>query len=342
MLWVVRGFFVALAFAVGWGVRREVPEVGRFFPMLMAALAAMLVVLERVFQKRYLRTLVAVFLGLVIGVGLTHVIASLLRVLVPEEHQRAYLEVFIPMVALFIIYLCVTIVLQTGDQFRFIVPFMDFSKQGRPVGGFVLDTSAVVDGRFGELMQAGLVDAPVLVPQFVLRELHALADSAGKFKRSRGRRGLENLEKIRTAAPLQVVVREGDYPEIPEVDDKLVRAAKETDTLLVTADVGLARVARTEGVEVVDLHALTRLLRLNVAPGDDLEVELIRPGEESGQAVGYLDDGTMVVVEGAAGLVGRTAEVTATSVIQTSGGRMVFARKRSGDREEKQKDAADK
>ena len=331
MLWVIRGSFVLTAYVVGLGVQRAIPEVGRFFPVLMAALAASLVVVEKVFQRRYLRTLVAVFMGLVIGVGLTHVLATLLRDLVPEELRKPYLEVIIPMAALFILYLCVTIVMQTGDQFRFIVPYVDFSKQGRPTGGFILDTSALVDGRFVELVASGLLQAPVIVPQFVLRELHTLADSADRLKRSRGRRGLENLERLRSLAPLQVSVREGDYPELPAVDEKLIRAAKETDTILVTADVGLARVARAEAVEVVDLHGLTRALRLNVAPGDELEVELMRPGEEAGQAVGYLEDGTMVVVEAAVEHVGSVVEVRATSVIQTSGGRMVFARlKNSG------------
>lgn len=326
MIWVIRGLFVVLAYMVGLGIWNAIPETGRLFPPLMGALAVSLVVVEMVFQRRYLRTLVAVFMGLIIGVGLTYVIAGLLKLLVPDDYQRPYLEVIIPMVAVFTIYLCSTIVLQTKDQFRFIIPYIDFSKQGRATGGAVLDTSALIDGRFSEIMRTGLVEAPVLVPQFVVHELHTLADSADRLKRARGRRGLENLERLRSLAPMQATIREGDYPDIQGVDTKLIRTALETDTRIVTSDVNLGRVARAEGVEVVDLNELTRSLRFNVAPGDEFEVELVRPGEEAGQAVGYLDDGSMVVVEQARQFVGKPVSIQAQSVIQSAGGRIVFAR----------------
>ena len=160
----------------------------------------------------------------------------------------------------------------------------------------------------------------------MLRELHQLSDSADRVKREKGRKGLELLKRLEERDQPEVSVRPGTYPDIPEVDDKLIRAAKETDTRLVTADGNLARVARVEGVEVTDIHELARKFHVVVSVGDEIAVQLIRPGEAEGQAVGFLDDGSMVVVEQARDRVGKSTGVIVGRVIQTSGGRMIFAR----------------
>jgi len=328
LLWIIRVVFVLIVYVVCVAAQETVGTslMGSWFPYLMTALAASLVVLEVVFQKNYLRTLVAFLLGLMVGVGLTYVIAAFLRLIVPDQYHEAYLNNLIPIFGLFVTYLCVTIVLQTKDHFRFIVPYVEFSKQGPPTGGYLLDTSAVIDGRVVELCDAGLFSEPILIPEFVVRELHQLSDSADRLKREKGRKGLELLRRLEDRDRPEVSVRPGTYPDIPEVDDKLIRAAKETDTRLVTADGNLAKVARVEGVEVTDIHELALRFHMVVSVGDEITVQLIRPGEAEGQAVGFLDDGSMVVVEQARDRVGKSAGVIVGRVIQTSGGRMIFAR----------------
>jgi len=189
----------------------------------------------------------------------------------------------------------------------------------------LLDTSAVIDGRFAELMRAGFVEGPVRVPGFVLAELQTLADSADDLRRAGGRRGLDLLATIRTGDHA-VEVFEADYPEITSVDAKLVQLARDIDAQLVTVDYNLSQVARVQGVDVLNIHDLVAALRPNHLPGEALRIHVVREGKESDQGVGYLEDGTMVVVQNGRGLIGEDIDTTVTSVLQTSGGRMVFVR----------------
>jgi len=194
-----------------------------------------------------------------------------------------------------------------------------------PVGVKLLDTSAVIDGRFAELLKAGFVEGEVRVPGFVLSELQTLSDSADDTRRARGRRGLDLLAAMRTGDHA-VQVFAMDYPEIPDVDSKLVRLALDTGSSIVTVDYNLTQVARVQGIDVLNINDLASALRPNHLPGEAIRIHITREGKESDQGVGYLEDGTMVVVQNGRELLGEMAEVTVTSVLQTSGGRMVFAR----------------
>ncbi|MBN1808270.1 MAG: hypothetical protein JW909_04320 [Planctomycetes bacterium] len=328
LLWVTRIFFVLLAYLVGLGIKEAMPEeVGASYPFLMAALAVSLVILEIVFQRHYLRTLVAFFLGLLVGVGITFVIGALLKLLIAEPELQAYVSSrIVPIAGLFFTYLCVTIVLQTKDQFRFILPYVDFSKQGPPTGGYLLDTSAIIDGRIIEIHDSGVLNGSIIIPEFIVHELQEVADSADRIKRERGRRGLDLLKRLQENHASEIVVRPGNYPDIPDVDGKLIRVAQETDTRLVTTDSNLARVARVENVGVIDIRDLVCRLHLVINVGDEFAVELVRAGEAAGQAVGFLEDDTMVVVENAAAHIGTTMDVGVARILHTAGGRMVFAK----------------
>jgi uncharacterized protein YacL len=189
----------------------------------------------------------------------------------------------------------------------------------------VLDTSAIIDGRFAELARAGFLSGPVRVPGFVLAELQTLADSADDGRRARGRRGLDLLATL-SGGPHAAGVFDADYPEIAEVDAKLIRLARDLGAELVTVDYNLSQVARVQGVTVLNINELAAALRPNHLPGEQMRVNIVREGKEADQGVGYLEDGTMVVVQGGRPHVGREVDSVVTSVLQTSAGRMVFAK----------------
>lgn len=190
----------------------------------------------------------------------------------------------------------------------------------------VVDTSSIIDGRIGQLIATGFLEGTLLVPRFVLAELQAVADKADPLKRERGRRGLEMLRELREVYPGRFVFHEADYPDLTAVDDKLVRLTQTVNGTLVTTDFNLKKVAMVLDVPVLNINELAEALRPIYIAGDTLEIKIMREGKESGQGVGYLDDGTMVVVEEGLKSVGKKKTVIVTSAIQTSAGRMIFAR----------------
>jgi uncharacterized protein YacL len=194
----------------------------------------------------------------------------------------------------------------------------------------LLDTSVIIDGRVLDIVRSGFIEGPLLLPRFVLRELQLVADSGDPLKRTRGRRGLELLRKLQETAPIEIVER--DPEEIAEVDAKLVRLAQERGAKLITNDYNLNRVALVEGVTVLNINELANAVKPVLLPGDELRVAVIREGREVHQGVGYLDDGTMIVVENGRRLIGETVDVNVTSALQTNAGRMIFARPRKAER----------
>ncbi len=188
----------------------------------------------------------------------------------------------------------------------------------------IIDTSVIIDGRILEIVEAGFLEGPLVLPRFVLRELQLIADSGDSLKRTRGRRGLEVLTKLQQAATLEIVER--DYDDIAQVDAKLVRLAQERRGKLVTNDFNLNRVAHVEGVAVLNINELANAVKPVLLPGEELRVTVIKEGKEAHQGVGYLDDGTMIVIENGRRLIGETVDVSVTSALQTMAGRMIFAR----------------
>ncbi|MGC1184817.1 MAG: PIN domain nuclease [Candidatus Dormiibacterota bacterium] len=193
-----------------------------------------------------------------------------------------------------------------------------------PLARVVVDTSAIIDGRLLDLARAGFCLYELVVPQFVLAELQSVADAADPIRRARGRRGLAMLEELRSLPTIDVEFPAVDYPSMPEVDDKLVRLAREQRAGLLTVDFNLDRVAQIEGLTVLNLNQLATALRPALVPGETLEVDVVKEGREADQGVGYLPDGTMLVVEGGRGHLGQRITATVRSVIQTASGRMVF------------------
>jgi len=190
----------------------------------------------------------------------------------------------------------------------------------------ILDTSAIIDGRIAEVAETGFLDGTLVVPQFVLKELQAVADASDPLKRNRGRRGLDILHRIQKTSGIDVVISDVDFPTIKEVDLKLIELAKAMSGKLVTNDFNLNKVAQLRGVDVLNLNELTNALKPVVLPGEVMTVFIIKEGKEYNQGVAYLDDGTMVVVDNARSRIGKNLEVVVTSVLQTTAGRMIFGR----------------
>jgi uncharacterized protein YacL len=229
----------------------------------------------------------------------------------------------------FICYLCISTLLQTKDDFRFIIPYMEFSKEVKGARPLLLDTSVVIDGRIADVAESRIIDQPLIVPRFVLQELQGIADSSDKLRRNRGRRGLDILNRLQKSTGVEVKIHDSDIPElagIREVDQRLVVLAKHLGGKVVTNDYNLNKIARLQGVDVINLNDLANAMRPIVLPGEGLTVKLMKRGEEPGQGIGYLDDGTMVVTEQGAQHLGETIRLTVTSVLQTSAGRMIFGR----------------
>lgn len=222
-----------------------------------------------------------------------------------------------------------TAMIKRRDVARLFSRFIPAAEEVKGASLKLLDTSAIIDGRFSDLLRVGFVEGPVRVPSFVLSELQTLADSADEIRRARGRRGLDLLATLH-GGDHPVETFSMDYPDVPDVDSKLVRLAADSGGTVVTVDYNLTQVARVQGVGVLNINDLAAALRPSHLPGETLRLHVARDGKEPDQGVGHLADGTMVVVQNGRDKVGQDADVVITSVLQTSGGRMIFARPRSG------------
>jgi uncharacterized protein YacL len=190
----------------------------------------------------------------------------------------------------------------------------------------ILDTSVIIDGRITDLCDTGFIEGSLVIPQFVLKELQFIADSSDGLKRQRGRRGLDVLNHLQKSSQISVVIWEMDFPEIRDVDSKLIELARQLDAKIVTNDVNLNKVAKLRGISVLNINELANALRPVVLPGESMRVFILKEGKEKDQGVGYLDDGTMVVVDNSRRMIGQNVDITVTSVLQTTVGKMIFGR----------------
>jgi uncharacterized protein YacL len=333
LLIVIRAAFMLVVAGLAVQVARLVGEnqlANPYFLFCTMMVAAILVVATDLWTPRKrIQTISAIYFGVIVGLILSFLakiaFEPTLSLFVREDVQKAFSGVLM----IFICYICVSTLLQTKDDFRFIIPYMEFSKEVKGARPLVLDTSVVIDGRIADVAETRVIDQPLIVPRFVLQELQGIADSSDKLRRNRGRRGLDILNRLQKSTGIEVQIHDAEIPElagIREVDQRLVVLAKHLGGKVVTNDYNLNKIARLQGVEVINLNDLANALKPIVLPGESLNVKLIKRGEEPGQGVGYLDDGTMVVTEQGAYHLGETVRLTVTSVLQTSAGRMIFGR----------------
>lgn len=232
-------------------------------------------------------------------------------------------------VGLITCYIGITLVLQTKDDFRFVIPYVEFAKQIRGNRPIILDTSVIIDGRIIDIIDTNILQGTIIIPRFVLNELQFVADSPDKLKRLRGRRGLDMLQKLQENTMVETHIEEADA-EGANVDQKLIALSHDVKARLMTNDFNLKKVAELRGVDIINLNDLVAAMHPVVLPGEQMKITIQKKGEGQGQGVGYLDDGTMVVVENTKKLVGENIEFTVTSNYQTSAGRMIFGQYEKG------------
>jgi uncharacterized protein YacL len=339
LLWIFRALFIVVVLGVLF-VNISTIEITKeqnsasFWTVSFSGLAmAIFVFLVDVFTpKKKLAALAGVFFGLLIGVMISGALAPIVDMMAQSYNVELIPEAVYSikwLMGICICYLVITIVMRTKDDVRFVIPYVEFAKQTKGARPLVLDTSAIIDGRIVDLCQSKLFDAPLVVPRFVLNELQLIADSADKLKRNRGRRGLDILNKMQTDPVIDVEIDDTVLPEIEEVkgvDQKLMMFSKACNGRLVTTDYNLSKVARVREVDVVNINDLANSLKVVALPGETMQVRIIKPGEEAEQGIGYLDDGTMVVVEGGRNKIGRDLLISITSSLQTSAGKMIFGK----------------
>jgi len=325
-LWVIRIFFLGLCMAGGLAVSQLHSGLISHWGLGLVigfGLGGLLIAIDEMLKGFSLRAFSSATFGLILG--------SVIAWLVDTSHLFEWAEPdvrWLIRVSLFLSFGYIGIILamrSNKEDFSLVIPYVRFTSQNKPENPIVLDTSAIIDGRVADLIEASFLEGLVIVPRFVLRELHGIADSSDPIRRARGRRGMEMLNRIRHNTRNEVRIHEADFPEEPEVDAKLVRLTKALAGKLYTTDYNLGKVAEIQSVPYVNVAELATKMKPAILPGEIITIRLAREGREKGQGVGYLSDGTMVVVSQGQSLVGQQVQVQVASLVQTGAGIIVFA-----------------
>ncbi|MFB3813938.1 MAG: PIN/TRAM domain-containing protein [Terriglobales bacterium] len=320
---IIRIFFVVLV-----AVTSYVLKPFELHP-LTAAIAGTLIGSAVVFAETRVRQislkrLIGAAIGSILGIVGAFLFSLVIHSSVPDANTSRFLAL---MVMMLMSYVGLVVGASKGD-------LLDLSAMGGLFGSEkvarksakVLDTSVIIDGRIADIAETGFLDGVIVIPNFVLRELQLVADSADSLKRNRGRRGLDILQRVQKIASLQVMIVDDDFPAVREVDLKLIELAKQYEAKIITNDFNLNKVAQLQGVEVLNINELANALKPIVLPGEVMKVFILKEGKEYNQGVAYLDDGTMVVVDNARKMIGKTIEIAVTSVLQTTAGKMIFGK----------------
>lgn len=317
--------------------RESQMEIVTWSILIPAALAVMVVLADSLWKRKNLKALSGLLFGLLAGLVIAYVLGLVVDLIAGMRDPWAdspLVSLTKTLIGAISVYLCVSFILQTKDDFRFIIPYVEFAKDTKGRRPILLDTSVIIDGRIADIVETRIFEETLVVPRFVLAELQAIADSSDKLKRNRGRRGLDMLNRLQTTDKVDIEIldtRVAEVEEARDVDTKLVALAEHLHGRVVTNDYNLGKVAKLREVEVININDLANALKPVVLPGEEMSVKIIKPGEEFGQGVGYLEDGTMIVAEGGRDHVGEQIAITVTSVLQTSAGRMIFGRAAGAD-----------
>jgi uncharacterized protein YacL len=289
-----------------------------------AGIGAAIVVFEWKLRTVSLKRLIGAAVGSILGICGAYLFALVIRSSVPAGSTQSFLQI---LVMLLMAYVGLSVGANKGDLLNLAALGGVFGgeKQGKK-SYKILDTSVIIDGRIADIAETGFLDGIIVTPQFVLRELQLVADSADSLKRNRGRRGLDILQRLQKMTNLQIQIVEDDFPAVREVDLKLIELAKVYEGKIITNDFNLNKVAQLQGVEVLNINELANSLKPIVLPGETMRVFILKEGKEYNQGVAYLDDGTMVVVDNARKMIGKTIDVSVTSVLQTTAGKMIFGK----------------
>src|SRR5712672_944830 len=328
-LWVIRILFLSLCSIGGYAVSQVRPEfIGGSFAGLLGCVIGfgfgwLMIALDEMLKGFSLRAFSATTFGLLLGTVVALLIDRSGLFEKTEETTR-----WLVRLGLFLSFGYIGIVLamrSNKEDFSLIIPYVRFAPQNKPDNLLLLDTSVIIDGRIADLIEANFIEGLIVLPRFVLKELQQIADSSDPIKRARGRRGLEMLNRIQKNPRNEVKVHDGDFPDEKEVDAKLIRLARNLGAKLYTNDYNLGKIAELQSVNYVNLHDVAKSMRVILLPGEMLSLRIVREGKDKGQGVGYLPDGTMVVVNNAQSAIGHQAEVQVQSLLQTGAGIIVFA-----------------
>jgi uncharacterized protein YacL len=327
---VIRLFFLALCTLGGYAISQVQPLLishGSLGALLGLAFGGVLIAIDEMLKGFSLRAFSSATFGLMLGSLIAWMVDTSGLFVYAEERPTRWLI----RLCLFsgFSYIGMVLALRSNkEDFSLIIPYVRFTRQDSPPNFLLLDTSAIIDGRVAELIESRFLEGTIVVPRFVLKELQHIADSEDPIRRARGRRGLEVLSRIQKLSQIEFKLHEGDFPDEPAVDGKLVRLAKATGAKLYTTDFNLGKVAELQGVKYVNMMALGTAMKSVILPGETVQLRLVREGKDKGQAVGYLSDGTMVVVNHGAPMIGQQIEVQIQSTLQTGAGIIVFAEAR--------------
>ncbi len=330
-LWYIRIFFLSLCTLGGFAISQVRPEFFVSSPNVSAMLGmvsgfgfgSLLIAVDEMLKGFSLRAFSATSFGLFLG----SVVAWLV------DHSGLFENAddktrWLIRLGLFLGFSYIGIVLamrSNKEDFSLIIPYVRFSHQNKPDNLLLLDTSVIIDGRIADLLESKLLEGLIVVPRFVLNELQQIGDSNDPVRRARGRRGLDMLNRLQRNTVVEVKIHEGDFPDVKEVDAKLVRLARNLNAKLFTNDYNLGKIAELQSVSHVNLHEVAKAFKTVLLPGEVFQIRIVREGKDKGQGVGYLNDGTMVVVNQGQNLIGQQVEVHVQSLLQTGAGVIVFA-----------------
>lgn len=325
---LIRLLFTLTALSIGFqlgSASHGYGSIEAFYGAMIGLTIAMVVIaLEMGLGKLSLRGLSAAVFGLILALFVSKFVAGAID-LVPEM-DPGLASVYKLVMVMILGYLGMVFAMRGRDEFNLIIPYIKFERMDQRDTLILLDTSVIIDGRILDVCQTKFIEGRFVVPRFVLKELQMVADSADPLKRNRGRRGLDVLNKLKRARHLTLRIHEEDFPEIPSVDEKLIKLARLLGGKVLTNDFNLNKLAELQGVSVLNLNELSNALKPMFLPGENIETRLVKEGKEPDQAIGYLEDGTMIVVDHAKRHLGQTVRLVVTSVLQTAAGRMIFAR----------------
>ena len=319
---LVRILFVVGSFIIGYQTL-SVGGSGLIGAGIGAGAALLMILLEIGLRKVSVTGLSSAVFGLILGLIMAKLVGDAFSLAQIDVESLGTIRVTLTLV---FCYLGMVIALRGKDEFNIIIPYVRLRRQDSPEEITLFDTSVIIDGRIVDICKSKFLGGKMIIPKFVLRELQQIADSTDPIKRQRGRRGLEMLHTVQKEAGVDITIHEEDFVETNEVDAKLVKLAKLLGASILTVDYNLNRVATIQGVKVLNINELANALKPMVFPGENMQIKLIKEGKEHNQAIGYLDDGTMVVVEDARRLIGQEVKVAVTSVLQTQAGRMIFTK----------------
>jgi len=326
-VWVLRILFLVLSTLGGYAVSQVRPELinnGSWGALVGFGFGGLLVAIDELIKGFSLRAFSAASFGLLLG--------SLIALLVDKSGLFVYAD---DKPVRWLIRLCIFLgfgyigmilaMRSNKEDFYLIIPFVRFASQSKPENLLLLDTSVIIDGRIADLIEGNFLEGTIVVPRFVLKELQFIADASDPIRRARGRRGLETLSRIQRISRNEVKIHEADFPEDTEVDTKLIKLARALGAKLFTNDYNLGKIAELQSVPHVNIHELARALKPAILPGETFSLKIVREGKDKGQGVGYLNDGTMVVVNNAHSFIGQQIEIQVQSLVQTGAGVLVFA-----------------